>query len=336
VLRDEDGHVTTTPCRDQTLASRLLAELGPRLDELLRAGLQGTVRLGDDRDGSIVVALISGTDGPRGVLAVETGAEDARVLDDTDALLPCFASAIALSLLKLCMGEELESQAVNTISSFVIALESRDAQLKSHSARVSLYAGEVAKAMGLPAAQVAVVRRAGMLHDLGALAQLESAPAPSGTPAGEPLAPRGLHSLVGARILKPLRFLAPEAAAVRHQHERYDGKGNPDGLIGEAIPLAARIVAVADAFDSLTSEPPSGSGLDIQTAMRQLIRHAGAEFDPGVTETLARIPAGRLVEISQFYDAGETRPNTAPAGPGPTTFVGASRRPAGRNGREGA
>src|SRR5207247_1439821 len=159
-------------------------------------------------------------------------------------------------LQKLLLRENLEKNLIDTISSFVIALESKDPYLKGHSARVSLYSGELAMVMGVPPAEVVLMSRAGMLHDLGKLAIMDNILRKPRQLTEEEFELIRTHPVVGDKILKPLRFLSCEAKAVRHHHERYDGKGYPDGLKGDDIPLIARVVTVADAFDAMTSDRP--------------------------------------------------------------------------------
>jgi HD-GYP domain-containing protein (c-di-GMP phosphodiesterase class II) len=108
--------------------------------------------------------------------------------------------------------------------------------------------------------------------------------------------------VVGDKILKPLRFLACEAKAVRHHHERYDGKGYPDGLKGDDIPLIARVVTVADAFDAMTSDRPYRSKRPVATAMEEIVRGAGTQFDPAAADAFSTIPLARLEQISQHLD----------------------------------
>ena len=110
------------------------------------------------------------------------------------------------------------------------------------------------------------------------------------------------HPVVGDKILKPLRFLACEAKAVRHHHERYDGKGYPDGLKGDDIPLIARVVTVADAFDAMTSDRPYRSKRPLATALEEIVRGAGTQFDPIAADAFSTIPLARLEQISRHLD----------------------------------
>src|SRR5207247_10510023 len=109
------------------------------------------------------------------------------------------------------------------------------------------------------------------------------------------------HPANAARILKPFRFLAQEAEAVKAHHERFDGTGYPAQLKGEEIPLPARIIALADAFDALTSNRPYQAAVAAYVAATRLVRQAGAHFDPTVVTAFERVPLQRLVEISRMY-----------------------------------
>src|SRR4029434_9221755 len=107
---------------------------------------------------------------------------------------------------------------------------------------------------------------------------------------------------VGNKTLKPLRFLACEAKAVRHHHERYDGKGYPDGLKGDDIPLIARVVSGADASEAMTSDRPYRSRRPLATAMEEIVRGAGTQFDPLAADAFSTIPLARLEQISPHLD----------------------------------
>src|SRR5439155_1390481 len=191
---------------------------------------------------------------------------------------------------------------IDTISSFVIALESKDPYLKGHSARVSLYAGELAKVMGLPPSDIVLHGRAGLLHDLGKLVMLDNILRKPRQLTDEEFELIRSHPVVGDKILKPLRFLACEAKAVRHHHERYDGKGYPDGLAGEGIPLIARVVTVADSFDAMTSDRPYRAKRPIEAALEEIHRNASTQFDPAIAKAFVTIPMGRLEHISRHLD----------------------------------
>jgi putative two-component system response regulator len=192
----------------------------------------------------------------------------------------------------------LERSFLGSLEALANALEARDAYTRGHSDRVARWSQELALAAGLSPPRAAVVARAGRLHDLGKI----------GVPEGVLRKPAALtpaewqrmreHPLVGAQILAPLEFFAEGALIVRHHHERLDGSGYPDGLRGEAIPLGARVVAVADTYDALTSDRPYRRGLSHEEAVRRLRGEAGRTLDADLTQLFLDVvadtePAGR-------------------------------------------
>jgi putative nucleotidyltransferase with HDIG domain len=219
-----------------------------------------------------------------------------------------FAQATAVAQQKLVLREDHERNLVDTITAFVNAIESKDPYLKGHSARVALYATEIARMMKLDDEMVDVVSRGAMLHDLGKLSIMDTILRKPERLTDEEFILIKAHPVVGDRILKPLRFLAREACAVRHHHERYDGSGYPDGLSGETIPLAARIVTVADVFDAVTSNRPYRTALPVEAARQEIVRGRGTHFDPQVADAFLMVPIERLVEITRHYDSLTSAP----------------------------
>jgi HD-GYP domain-containing protein (c-di-GMP phosphodiesterase class II) len=266
---------------------------------------------------------VPGVRQPAGILCIARR-EGAEFLPDETEFLLGYARTIGLSLEKIVLGESLEGNLIDTISSFVIALESKDAYLKGHSARVALYAAEIARVMDLPEPEVAIIERAAMLHDLGKLVVGDAILRKPTRLSNDETSLMRQHPTNAARILAPFRFLAREAEALRSHHERFDGKGYPNGLKGEEIPLAARIIAVADAFDAMTSSRPYRSALPFEVAMGEIRRHERAQFDPVVTEAFARISGHRLAEISRLYDARAESLSEGGAASVPEGLLGAS------------
>jgi len=169
------------------------------------------------------------------------------------------------------------------------AVEARDALAGGHAERVSTLAARVAERLGLETAEVELVRLAGSLHDVGKLGL-----PPELLRKGAPLMPAERtaverHAQIGFRMLESLGLTAV-ALAVLHHHERWDGTGYPDGLAAGEIPLAARILCVADALDAMTAAASYRQPLSIVDALDELERCAGAQFDPGVVAaTVAEI-----------------------------------------------
>jgi HD-GYP domain-containing protein (c-di-GMP phosphodiesterase class II) len=162
------------------------------------------------------------------------------------------------------------------------ALEAKDPYTRGHSERVGVWSGRLGAGLGLAAADVDVVVQAGLLHDIGQIGVPETVLRKRGPLDQDEWALMRNHPLVGAQIVAPFEFFAGGALAVRHHHERWDGSGYPDGLSGAAIPLGARIVAVADVFDALTSDRPYRTALPRDAALAYLATEAGRTLDGDV------------------------------------------------------
>jgi putative nucleotidyltransferase with HDIG domain len=169
------------------------------------------------------------------------------------------------------------------------ALEAKDPYTRGHSERVGALARQMALASGMPHAAADIVAQAGLLHDLGKIAIPEGVLRKPGSLTDEEWAVMRRHPVVGAQIVAPLEFFAEGAVILRHHHERQDGSGYPDGLRGELIPVGARIVAVADIYDALTSDRPYRARLSHAEAVRRLAEQAGRTLDAGLTALCIRL-----------------------------------------------
>jgi len=157
-----------------------------------------------------------------------------------------------------------------------------------HACNVSALATRLALYAGLPQPLVEAIRYAGLLHDMGNIAIRGDVWRKTGPLTEEEMSAIREHPIVSESIASELTFLETELPIIRHHHERYDGNGYPDGLAGEAIPIGARILAIADAFDAMTSDRPYRKAMAPDMALAELERHAGTQFDPAlVTAFLA-------------------------------------------------
>ena len=173
----------------------------------------------------------------------------------------------------------MERAFLNSLLALANALEARDVYTRGHSDRVAASARALALASGLTSPVAETVAQAGRLHDLGKIGVPESVLGKGGALTDEEWAVMRLHPLTGAQILAPLEFFGEGMLIVRHHHERLDGSGYPDGLRGPAIPLGARIVAVADVYDALTSDRAYRRRLSHPQAMERLLGEAGRTLD---------------------------------------------------------
>ena len=193
------------------------------------------------------------------------------------------------------------------------ALEAKDPYTRGHSERVGAASRAVALALGLPPADAETVAQAGLLHDIGKIGVPEAVLRKAGALDANEWALMRKHPLVGAQIVAPFEFFAAGAPAIRHHHERSDGSGYPDGLAGDSIPLGARIIAVADVFDALTSDRAYSAALPPAAALERLRLDAGRTLD-------TRVVTAFLEVARELPPGGSHVGGRAAVAPGPTAL----------------
>jgi len=184
--------------------------------------------------------------------------------------------------------DRLQRAFLQSLLGLANALEAKDPYTRGHSERVAGLAQRLACRLGFAPSEARVIAQAGLLHDLGKIGIPESVLRKPGPLTGEEWALMREHPVVGARIVAPLEFFADGALIIRHHHERQDGSGYPAGLAGGAIPLGARIVAVADVYDALTSERPYRRSLERMEALRRIEAAAERLLDAGIVSVFLR------------------------------------------------
>jgi HD-GYP domain-containing protein (c-di-GMP phosphodiesterase class II) len=193
-------------------------------------------------------------------------------------------------------ARELTESYMATVRALAGAVEARDAYTAHHADRVAAYATEVAIATGLEVLDEFELECAFLLHDIGKVAIPDGILFKAGSLDTEEREVMQRHPLIGEEIIREIPFLDPARPLVRHHHERWDGGGYPDGLAGQEIPLVARVFALADALDALTSDRPYRAAVGIAQA-RDVIESTDGQFDPAVLAAFATIPDERFDEI---------------------------------------
>jgi putative nucleotidyltransferase with HDIG domain len=174
-----------------------------------------------------------------------------------------------------------ESQAmfVQTLTTLADTIDLRDPYTAGHSKRVAAYSKLLAEDLGLTVHDVEQIESGALMHDIGKVGVPDAVLfKPGALDADERMLIRG-HPVIGAGILRGLPTMSEVVPCILHHHERVDGTGYPDGLCGEAIPLGARIIAVADAFDAMTTDRPYRRGLTVDAAVAELLAQEGTQFD---------------------------------------------------------
>jgi HD-GYP domain-containing protein (c-di-GMP phosphodiesterase class II) len=184
---------------------------------------------------------------------------------------------------------EGENQVLGIAWTLVEALEAKDPYIKEHLRAVSGLALRIGSEISLPGEQMEALASGALLHDVGKIGIPDRILQKSGRLTEDEYAEIKRHSVLGVSILTPATELASALPVVKHHHERFDGKGYPDGLRGEDIPLIARIVSVADAFDSMIRGRPYGYGISRKAALREIEENSGTQFDPLIVRALLEV-----------------------------------------------
>ncbi|GAB4538833.1 MAG: hypothetical protein Fur0020_07760 [Thermodesulfovibrionia bacterium] len=185
--------------------------------------------------------------------------------------------------------KELEELFMGFVKVMVNTLDAKSHWTRGHSERVTMYAEEIAREMGLDEDEIRDIRLAGLLHDVGKIGTYDHILDKPDRLTDDEFEVVKRHPSQGAQMLEEIRKLRDIIPIIRHHHERYDGRGYPDGLKGEEIPLGARILHVADSFDSMTADRPYRKSPGIEYAISEFKRCSGTQFDPKVVEVFLNI-----------------------------------------------
>jgi len=192
---------------------------------------------------------------------------------------------------------QLRASYESTVRALADAVEARDAYTARHAERVAAYGLEIARACGMNAVDDPDLEFGFLLHDIGKIAISDAILYKPGRLTDDERDAMRRHPLIGEEIVRGIDFLAGARQVVRSHHERWDGAGYPDRLAGEQIPLAARVFAVADTFDALTSDRPYRAAASFRDARRVIAGASGTQFDPTVADAFDDIPDARFDEI---------------------------------------
>lgn len=176
-----------------------------------------------------------------------------------------------------------------TMEALARTLEAKDRYTRGHSGRVAEYTVRLATALGIEVPQVESLRLASVLHDLGKIGIRDEVLNKPGRLTPEEYDLIKQHPLIAVQILQPLAVVQDIIPWIKHHHERYDGGGYPDGLAGENIPLGARIIALADSFDAMTSHRPYRRALPLEVALEEVRQGAGRQFDPQLAKVWLKL-----------------------------------------------
>jgi putative nucleotidyltransferase with HDIG domain len=226
-------------------------------------------------------------------------------------LAVALASEAGTMVARARMAERLEDAYFATLGALAAALEAKDAYTNDHASEIAELAGRVCDELGLDTRTTRVVKLGGLLHDIGKIGIPEAILRKPDALTGEEMLVMQRHPDIGARILEPVPYFAELVPLVRSSHERWDGRGYPEGRSADDIPLGSRVIAVCDAFHAMTEDRVYRRALPVPSAIAEIERCAGTQFDPVCARALLDVvradtsgPNGResLVRIARRSD----------------------------------
>lgn len=274
----------------------------------------------NERTALIPVTILTGLqDAEARTRGIEAGADDFLTKPFEYSML---RARLRAQLRIKRLTDQLESTET-VIFSMARWVEIKDPYTEGHLRRIAGYSEQTARALGLPADQVRLLRYAGILHDIGKIGVSEAIVRKPGKLLPDEQAELRKHAEYGAAIVAPMRFATDVGPVILAHHEHWDGRGYPRGIAGEDIPLGARIIAVVDAWDAMTTDRPYRQSLGDQEATRRLRAGSGTQWDPAVVATFLQLLARGELSLADL-------PGVAPPlpGPGPESDSTSERRAA--------
>ena len=213
---------------------------------------------------------------------------------------------LELAELNRQLDAEVQRRTGELLLGLLNALDLRDTETQGHSRRVALYARRLAEQLHLAVDDVRDVERGALLHDIGKIGVSDTILLKPGKLTEEEWVEMRKHALHGYEILRDIEFLGNARLVVRSHHERFDGKGYPDGLTSDAIPIGARIFAVIDTYDAMTSDRPYRKALSPAVAREEILKQTGAQFDPACADAFLGIPQPDLDGMREQVATNQT------------------------------
>ncbi len=271
--------------------------------------VMGVINLENMPASSMSVPLI-GKNKLFGVLNVSKFSGPPFTTSDLQIVL-ILSSQVVTAMENASLYEDLRENYFRTVQALVAAVEAKDPYTRWHSTNVAKYAVAIARDMGMSPSQLEEIHIAAILHDVGKIGISERIISKPERLSREEFDIMKDHPSHGIRILEPIGFTASITSAIYQHHERYDGKGYPQGLAGEQIVLPARILNVADTIDAMVSERPYRGTISCEDVLLELNRESGGQFDPRVAESAKRLIEKGLLKLGMHsyyqYAAGSDK-----------------------------
>jgi putative nucleotidyltransferase with HDIG domain len=227
-----------------------------------------------------------------GTMSVVNRTDDAVYTSDDMDMLTTIASQASFAIKNAKLHEEQQKVCMNIVNALVSIMDASDSNTRVHSERVSIYSLELAKKINLPSNRIEILERAAILHDIGKIGIDEYLLNKDKRLSQEETYSLRKHPLIGMKILESLDFLRDVSICIGQHHERVDGQGYPFGIPGETLLVESRILAIADAFDAMTSDRPYRRALSRDEAMRELMDNAGKQHDSDLVNHFVELVEG--------------------------------------------
>ncbi|HEY5494820.1 MAG TPA: HD domain-containing phosphohydrolase [Candidatus Anoxymicrobiaceae bacterium] len=308
-LTDEDS---------EALFGHQVAISDPHLSPLIPAE-----RIDDTGTRSILLVPVYTRENLMGMMVLYFGKERDELENEDLNMVTGIAGQAAVALENASLYEDLEMSYFSTVKALARAIEVKDPYTYGHSERVTEYAMAIAGKMTLSEWDLRNIKYAAALHDIGKIGIARKILNKPGALSEEEFIHVKTHPRLGDSIIEPVSFLQAPREIILHHHERFDGRGYPDGLAGEDIPLGARILAVADSYEAMMSDRPYRKALPVSEAVKEIEMNAGTQFDPVVVKAFMRA----VVEEGESPQE-ETRPaEQSPRARGIVSSEGAAATP---------
>jgi putative two-component system response regulator len=222
------------------------------------------------------------------------------------------ARAVHQALEKYALDQELE-QTEQVVFTLAAAVEAKDPTTGEHIKRMMDYAVQLGQALGLGQHELSLLRYGAILHDIGKVGVSEAILCKPGPLDDAEWDEMRQHPIIGERICGPLRFAGEVGPIIRHHHERWDGQGYADALAGQEIPRLARVIAVVDSFDAMTSDRPYRLALSLDETVRRLLEGAGSQWDPDIVSVFVRVVRDKKLQAEWGRPVPAEPPAPAPS-----------------------
>ncbi len=251
-------------------------------------GFSRISRLGYARE-TMLCAPLTTKEGVIGTLTMANRRDTASFTTDDLELLSTIAAQASIAIRNARLYDEQQSTCLSTVQALVSTIEASDAYTRGHSERVTRYSLLLAHHLGLAPESIKKLEEAAVLHDIGKIGIDPEILNKKECLLRQDIDMLRQHPSIGVHILEPIHFLKDVREIIHQHHERYDGNGYPHGLAGEAILPEARILAIADAYDAMTSDRPYRKALSLEIAIQEIRENSGTQFDPTVVEAFLMI-----------------------------------------------